>query len=153
MVRHLVALSVVVLLSWSANCAAQTGDPGPVRVGDRWSYDLKDGATGDLRQAYTYVVIEVNDKEIITRSTLKGHENRTQTVVYDLDWGLIDNGVFQYRPSEVGIRKPLQIGKEWRWDVNAINMRDGGAWRTSGVAKVVGQEKITTQEDSRHVSS
>ena len=79
------------------------------------------------------------------RSTLKGHENRTQTVVYDLDWGLIDNGVFQYRPSEVGIRKPLQIGKEWRWDVNAINMRDGGAWRTSGVAKVVGQEKITTQ--------
>jgi hypothetical protein len=41
------------------------------------------------------------------------------------------------------MKKPFQIGKEWRWDVNARNLRDGSAWRTTGVAKVVGQEKVT----------
>ena len=144
MMRYITAIALVCFVFWPGKCAAQSDDPGPVRVGDRWSYDLKDGATGDLRQAYTYVVIEINDKEIITRGTLKGQEQRSQTVVYNLDWGLIDNGTWQYRPSEVSIRKPLQIGKEWRWDVSTKNMRDGSAWRTSGVAKVVGQEKITT---------
>ena len=44
-----VAIGLAALLSWSGHCAAQTADPGPVRVGDRWSYEIKDDATGDLR--------------------------------------------------------------------------------------------------------
>jgi hypothetical protein len=88
-------------------------------------------------------VFEVNDKEIIARVTIKGHENRPQTSIFDLNWGLKDNGVWQYRPSEIAINQPLQVGKEWRWDVNAKNMRDGSGWSTSGVAKVLGQENVT----------
>jgi len=145
MTRHIMAIALVASVFCSGTWAAQSDDPGPVRVGDRWSYDLKDGATGDLRQAFTYVVAEINDREIITRLTPKGHENRTQTVVYDLNWAIVDNGDWQYRPGEVGIKTPLHIGKEWRWDVNAKNMRDGRAFRTTGVVKVVGKEQVTTQ--------
>src|SRR5262249_21353110 len=108
MTRQIMAIALVAALVASVFCsatwAAQSDDPGPVRVGDRWSYDLKDGATGDLRQAFTYVVAEINDREIITRLTPKGHENRTQTVVYDLNWAIVDNGDWQYRPGEVGIK-------------------------------------------------
>src|SRR5262245_23906284 len=128
MLRHLAACSFAALLSWSGNCAAQTADPGPVRVGDRWSYDIKDSATGDLRQAYTLVVFEVNDKEIIGRGTIKGYETRPQTVVYDLNWGAIDNGTWKYRPSELPIRTPLHVGKEWRLEFNSQNMKDGNGW-------------------------
>jgi hypothetical protein len=143
MMRYLPAIVMVTLILWSHYCAAQTDNPGPVRVGDRWSYDLKDTATGDIRQSFTLVVFEVNDKEIIARSIIKGAENRPQTAIFNLDWGIIDNGVWQYRPSEIAMNKPLQVGKEWRYEVNAKNQRDGSVWNTSGVAKVVGQEKVT----------
>jgi hypothetical protein len=138
------ALALIGLLLWAGDARSQTAEPDTVRVGDRWSYDLKDAATGDLRQSFTLVVFEVNGKEIMARAIVKGQELRPQTAVYDLDWGLIDNGTWQYRPSEIGIKKPLHIGKEWRWDVSAKNMRDGSAGRTTGVAKVTGEEKVTT---------
>lgn len=144
MVRYIAAIALVGLVFGADGCAAQVDDPGPVRAGDRWSYDLKDTATGDLRQSFTLVVFEVNDKEITARVTIKGYENRPQTSVFNLNWGLIDNGLWQYRPNEIAINQPLQVGKEWRYDVNAKNMRDGSIWRTSGNAKVAGQEKLTT---------
>src|SRR4029077_12823418 len=54
MFRHLIIISFVFFLP--ELCAAQTPDPGGIRVGDRWSYDIKDGLTGDLRNAITVVV-------------------------------------------------------------------------------------------------
>ena len=143
MMRHIAAIVMVALISWPRYGAAQTDNPGPVRVGDRWSYDLKDTATGDLRQSFTLVVFEVNDKEIIARSIIRGAENRPQTAIFTLNWGVIDNGVWQYRPSEIAMNAPLQLGKEWRYEVSAKNQRDGSVWNTSGLAKVVGQEKVT----------
>jgi len=141
MLRRLVAISLAVLVS--GYCLAQTVDSGAIRVGDRWSYDIKDDLTGDLRQAITVIVVEINDKEITTRVTSRG-TNRPQTTVHDVDWGRIDDGAWKDRPSGIGIRKPLQIGNEWRSDANAINLQSGVAFRASGVAKVVGQQQVTT---------
>jgi hypothetical protein len=143
MLRQLIAVSLAVLFCGSANCAAQTADPGPIRVGDRWSYDVKDDLTGELRHAVTIVVVEVSDKEITARTTLKG-KDRPQTMVFDPDWGRIDDGVWKLSPSGIGIRKPLQVGKEWRSDGNAMNLQSGVPFRASGVAKVAGQEQVTT---------
>src|SRR5437868_4093984 len=67
MLRRLVAISLAVLVS--GYCLAQTINSGAIRVGDRWSYDIKDDLTGDLRQAITVIVVEINDKEITTRVT------------------------------------------------------------------------------------
>jgi hypothetical protein len=139
---RLTAVALALFLLSSGYSEAQTVDPGPIRVGDRWSYDLKDDLTGDLRQAITGVVIEINAKEITTRVTYRG-KDRSQTMVHDLDWGRIDDGAWRLSPSGIGIKKPLQIGKEWRSDANGMHLQSGVPFRASGAAKVVAQEPIT----------
>jgi hypothetical protein len=125
-------------------CAAQAVDPGPIRVGDRWSYDIKDALTGDLRLAVTIVAAEIKEKEITTRTSVRG-KDRPNTIVFNPDWGRIDDGAWKHRPSDLlGIKKPLQIGKQWRAEGNSTNVQTGVAMQTSGLAKVVGQEQITT---------
>jgi hypothetical protein len=125
-------------------CAAQAVDPGPIRVGDRWSHEFKDGLTGDLRQTVTIVVGEINSNEITTRVFVRGRD-RPVTVVFDPGWGRIDDGILKYRPSDLlGVRNPLQVGKEWRSEGNNMNLQTGVAFRTSGFAKVMGQEQVTT---------
>lgn len=139
---RLTTLNLAFLVLLSGYCAAQSIDPGPVRVGDRWSYDIKDDLTGEIRQAITSVVVDTNDKEITTRVSARG-KDRPQTMVFDLDWGRIDDGAWKLRPSGIGIKKPLQIGKEWRSDANGMNLRSGQAFRAIGVAKVAEREQVT----------
>lgn len=124
-------------------CAAQSADPQPILAGDRWTYDIKDTLTGELRRTVTLVVAEINDKEIVTRITTRGKE-RTHTSFFGLDWGRIDDGTWKLRPAGIGIKQPLQIGKERKSESNAVNMQSGLTLRVSGTAKVVGQEQITT---------
>jgi hypothetical protein len=141
--RQLVAISMGVVVAWAGACAAQGADPGPVRVGDRWSYEVKDDVTGDLRHAVTVVVADINDKEITTRVSHRGKDH-PQTIIFNLDWGRIDDTVRKFQPGEPGIKRPLQIGKQWRSDYNMTNLKTGFAFRASAAAKVVGQESVTT---------
>jgi len=143
MLRRPVAISLAIQLLLAGYCAAQPADPGPLRVGDRWSYDIKDELTGDLRHTVTFVVAEITPKEITTRVSVRGRD-RPQTLVYDPDWGRIDNGAWKFRPADIGIRNPLQVGKEWRSEGTATNIQSGVTLRTSGAAKVVGREQVTT---------
>ena len=79
MLIRLIAINLAVLLFFlPVYCMAQTVDPGAVRLGDRWSYDIKDDLTGDLRHAITIVVVEVNEKEITTRATIGARIARKQ---------------------------------------------------------------------------
>jgi len=144
MLRRAITTSLAIQLVLVSYCAAQAVDPEPIRVGDRWSYDIKDALTGDLRLAVTIVAAEINEKEIITRTSVRG-KDRPNTIVFNPDWGRIDDGVWKHRPSDLlGIKKPLQIGKQWRAEGNSTNVQTGVAMQTSGLAKVVGQEQITT---------
>jgi hypothetical protein len=144
MLRRAITTSLAIQLLLVSYCAAQAVDPGPIRVGDRWSYDIKDALTGDLRQAVTIVVGEINEKEITTRTSVRG-KDQPNTMVFDPDWGRIDDGVWKHKPSDLlGIKKPLQIGKQWRAEGNSTNVQTGVVMRTSGSGKVVGQEQITT---------
>jgi hypothetical protein len=143
MLGRIIAKSLAIQLLLVGYCAAQTLDPGPIRVGDRWSYDIKDALTGDLRQATTVVVGEITDKEIISRVSIRGKE-RPQTVTHDLDWGRIDDGAWRLRPPGIGIKQPLQIGKEWRSDANGVHLQSGVTFRAQGIGKVVAQEQVTT---------
>jgi len=143
MLGRAIAKGLAIQLFLVSYCAAQSVDPGPIRVSDRWSYEVKDSLTGDLRPATTVVVGDVNDKEITARITVRGRE-RPHTAIFDPDWGRIDDGSWKLRPPGIGIKKPLQIGKEWRSDANAVNLQSGVTFRAEGVAKVVGQEQVTT---------
>jgi len=143
MLRSFTAIGLALLFLLPGYSQAQSGDPGSIRVGDRWSYEVKDSLTGDLRPAMTVVIGDVNDKEITARVSLRGRD-RPQTMIFDPDWGRIDDGAWKLRPPGIGIKKPLQIGKEWRSDASGINLQSGLTFRANGVAKVVGQELVTT---------
>lgn len=144
--RLLVAVLVATaILWWPEFGIGQTDDPGPVRVGDRWTFEVKDAATGDIRNVFTLVVVDINDKEITTRVSYRG-KDRPRTVIFDPQWAVLDDSVWKNRPAGlVGIRTPLQVGKTWRSETNGTNMQTGTALRSSSIAKVVAQEKITTQ--------
>lgn len=144
MSRRATAIGLTLLLLLPSYSLAQTVDPGPIRVGDQWSYEIKDSLTGDLRPATTVVVGDVTSNEITTRVTVRGTDRPPQTMVYDLDWGRIDDGDWKLRPAGIGLKKPLQIGKEWRSDANGIHLQSGVTFRAEGVAKVVGREQVTT---------
>jgi hypothetical protein len=144
MVRQFAAGMLTVLFLGIGNSFAEdTAAPDDVRVGDRWSYDVKDDATGDLRRVVTFVVIEITDKEITTRVTERG-KDQPHTVVFNREWGRMDNGIWQTRPSGYAIKKPLEVNKEWRNEASARNLKTGVSLRVSAAAKVAAQEKITT---------
>jgi hypothetical protein len=144
MIRQFVAGVLTVLFLGIGNSfAEETAAPDDVRVGDRWSYDVKDDATGDLRRAITYVAIESTDKEITTRVMERG-KDQPNTVVFNRDWGRIDNGTWQTRPSGYGIKKPLEVDKEWRNEANLKNLRTGVTLHASAAVRVAAPEKITT---------
>ena len=130
-----VAISLAVQLLLAGYCVAQTVNPGAVRVGDRWTYDVKDDLTGDLRYAMTVVVGEINDREITTRVSFRGRDRPPLTMAYDLDWGRIDDGAWKLRPSGIGIQKSLQVGKEWRSDSNATSLQSGATCVQTGLQK------------------
>jgi hypothetical protein len=143
MLRGIAAAVLAAIVFASGAAGAQQVDPGAVRVGDRWSYDVKDGATGDLRHAITIVVVDVTDKEIATRISVAGTD-RPRTFIFAHDWGRVDDSLWQFQPPEIGIMTPLSLGKEWRAETGAKNLKTGSSLHGSGVAKVTGAEKITT---------
>ncbi len=137
-------------LIWSAfflgsgqQAKAQNADLAGVLRGDRWEYEVTDEITGDVTQATSVFVISVSDTEIQTRATSRAM--RPNQIVYDRNWNRIDDDIWKYKPSDgAGIRMPLEVGKEWRFASNAVQMQNGVTVSTAGQSKVIAQEKITT---------
>jgi hypothetical protein len=134
-----------VVLGTVHQAAAQTADVTGVMAGDRWTYEVTDEITGDVKQTMTVAVVSVSENEIVTRVTERGIERPLQ-FVYDRNWNRLDDDIWKYRPSDgSGIPAPLEMGKEWRFDSKATHFQSGTAQRITGRAKVVAQEKITTE--------
>jgi hypothetical protein len=143
-VLHLIAAIGLGCILLSGDSSAQTAEPIPVRVGDRWTYESKDAATGEIRNVYTVVVAEITDKEITTRVSARGMD-RPNTVILDRYWGGIDNGTWKVQPAGIALVKPpLQVDKEWRGQFSSTNVQTGVSLNSSGVARVVASEKVTT---------
>jgi len=137
------------LLVWlgSFEALAQVADVAGVLPGDRWSYEVTDEITGDVKLVTAVVVLDVSETEINTRVTARGTGNRQ--IVYDRGWNRVDDSVWKYRPSDgSGIQGPLQVGKEWRFESRATHFQNGTAMNISGQSKVTGQQKITTSAGS-----
>jgi hypothetical protein len=73
-----------------------------------------------------HVIAGINQKEI----TIRG-KDRPRTVITGPDWGRIDDGAWRLRPPGIGIKKPLQIGKEWKSDSNGIHLQSGLTFRAT----------------------
>lgn len=134
MVRGIVAAALAAIVFTYGAARAQQANPGAVRVGDRWSYDVKDGATGDLRQAITIVVVDVTDKEINARISVAG-KGQPRTFIFAHDWGRIDDSLWQFQPHEIGINTPLNVGKEWRAETGTKNLKTGSSLHAQALRK------------------
>jgi hypothetical protein len=148
-VRTVLALWTSLILCASAQQAwAQTTDLAGVLPGDRWSYDITDEITGDLKQTTSIVVLSVSDAEINTRVTNRGAPRPIQ-IAFDRGWNRLDDEVWRYKPSDgTGLQMPLLLGKEWRFESQASNFHNGTTLSSAGQAQVVAQEKITTPAGS-----
>jgi hypothetical protein len=123
---------------------AQSPDLAGVLPGDRWTYDVTDEITNDLKSTMTVVVVDVSEKEINTRVSSRGAP-RPRQVVFDSAWSRIDDDLWKFAPSDgSGIQLPLQVGKEWRFEGNGENFQNGTTVRSSGQSKVTAQEKVST---------
>lgn len=136
------ALLAVVVFAFGA-AEAKDAAKVDVRVGDRWSYELKDAATGDLRNSATIVVVGVTDKEINTQITM-ANKDRPLTYIYGHDWGRIQDSQWKFQPPEGGFKLPLKVGAEWRAETAAMHLHNGNSLQGSSVDKVLGEEKMTT---------
>jgi hypothetical protein len=142
-IKWLLAFLPLAFATFSA-ATAQMADVAAVLPGDRWVYEVKDEITGDLKSTTTIVVLDVSDSEINTRLSVRG-VGRPQQVVFDRSWNRVDDSIWKYRPSDgTGIRAPLQVGKDWRFENNATHFQNGTALSTTGQSKVVSEEKLTT---------
>jgi hypothetical protein len=140
------SLLVLLLLTYCTvgEASAQVADVAAVLPGDRWVYEVKDEISGDLKSTNTVVVLDVSEGEINTRVSVRGAA-RPQQIVFDGSWNRIDDSIWKYKPSDgTGVKKPLQVGKEWRFENNATHFQNGTALSTTGQSKVVGEEKVTT---------
>jgi hypothetical protein len=122
---------------------AQVADIAGVLPGDRWVYEVTDEVTGDIKQTTTVVVLDVSEKEINTRMSIRGAGPRQ--VVFDRGWSRIDDSLWKYTPSDgTGVKMPLRVGQDWRFDSKATSFQSGTAMSVNGQSKVVGTERLTT---------
>jgi len=140
-----VAVIVGLAVGWPHLLVAQSseGADGPVKVGDRWVYEIRDEITGYLKGGYTDMVTEVSPREIILNRTSR--EADSVLITFDRDWDAIDNLLWKFEPNNgQGIRLPLTLGKTWQAEFDAKNLDTGVTYRGTNSSKVVGREPITT---------
>jgi hypothetical protein len=139
-------LSIVAAALWPCVLAAQSPEApnAGVQVGDRWVFDRSDEMTGFPKDTYTRIVTAVSEKEIITNFYVRGNSANT-IMIFDRDWGLIDNSTVKYKPNNgQGIQLPLAVGKSWRAEYDEKNNNTGANMHGSAISRVTAQESLTT---------
>jgi hypothetical protein len=146
--------SVAVIVGVAAVCphplVAQSSEEasGPVKVGDRWVYEIRDESTGYPKGGYTDMITEVSPREIILNRTFREPvygSPESVLITFDRDWDAVDNLLWKFEPNNAqGIRLPLTLGKTWQAEFDAKNLDTGAIYRGTSSSKVVGREPTTT---------
>jgi hypothetical protein len=132
----------------SSPAAEQPNSPEPMeeaQLGDRWTYEIRDDISGDVKSTITNTVTDVTASEISTRLAQLGNSNSGYQT-FDRSWNMMDNGTWRYTPNDgTGIRAPLTVGKTWSFKSTDVNSTAGFSVKRTGTSKVVGQESVTTR--------
>jgi hypothetical protein len=133
---------VLLLLAMPAVVRAdQPAGPPDVHVGDRWTFQQRDGLTDDLQGEFTRRVVTVSPTEITVVQQIKG---RTGQMVnyFSRDWNLEDNGATKYEPSTMSLHMPMKIGDAWQGQYKSRALANGFTSVCHVSAKVVAHETI-----------
>jgi hypothetical protein len=116
-----------------------------VQLGDRWTYEVRDEITGEIKSTITNTVTDVSASEIGIRLDVLGKPNSGYHT-YDRSWNMMNNGTWRYTPNDGGgIKPPLAVGKAWPVKSTDLNSTAGYSLKRSGTSKVVAQENVTTR--------
>ena len=142
------ALSVQTAASQSPPAVESPGGPEPMeeaQLGDRWTYELRDEITGEVKSTITNTVTDVSAAEISIRTGILGNST-SGYLTYDRSWNATMNGAWRYSPNDgTGARAPLTVGKTWPIKATDSNSTAGVSWKRTGTAKVAAQESVTTR--------
>ena len=156
----LARLAMAVAFAVAGGCAAfadddtKPSDPNPpvnpkieVSRGDRWTYELRDDITDELKTILDFAVTDVTDSEIDTRVRFTNAMTNAETngvQVFDPRWRLKDNGVATYRPAleHGGIPADIQVGKTWPYSYEMSRINPPANFKFVGKAKVESWERV-----------
>lgn len=114
-------------------------------LGDRWTYEVRDEITGNLKFTSTQLVTDVTPNEISIRIETLGNPG-AGFYVYDHLWNLKVSPNWKYTPNDgLGIKVPLKVGSTWKFQGNDQFPSKGVNYQRVGTSKVVGEESITTK--------
>jgi len=145
-------LAFALLLSGCAAPLSQvppTGMPASVpapeiRVGDSWTYRVRDGFTGMPRENQRNEVVKVGGDRVEVAGTI---ERGDGVQVYDRAWRWLKRPAtnlqtFEYNPAYQAFAFPLAPGKRWRERLMATDPADGRRFPVWIDGVVLGWERV-----------
>jgi len=154
------SLAMAVAFAIAGGCAAfadddtKPSDPNPpvnpkveVSRGDRWTYEVRDDITDELKTILDFAVTDVTDSEIDTRARYTNTATNAETnsvQVFDPNWRMKDNGGATFRPGndQTGIPTDLQVGKTWPFHFDMVRINPPANFRFVGKATVESWERV-----------
>ena len=146
-------LTAVLLLSACAAPLPQTPPSGvsaqvpapQIRVGDEWTYTVRDGFTGLPRPTERHRVAEARGDQLIVAVTRDGIAEEFQ--IYDARWNWIKRPatnmqVFEYQPAYQALAFPLAAGANWHATSTATDPATGKRFPVRIDGTVLGWERV-----------
>jgi hypothetical protein len=141
-VSGLPASLLAIFLAFPGGLRAESPATLPdVHVGDRWTFQQRDGLTDDVQAEFTRRVVTVSPAEITAVQQQKGRPG--QSVLYfTREWNLEDNGVIKYDPSPLVLHFPMKSGDTWQGQYKSRTLANGFTLVCQSVSKVAAHETI-----------
>lgn len=146
-------LSALLLLAGCATPLPQTPPPGvpaqvpapEIRVGDEWTYSVRDGFTGLDRGSQRYRVTEAGSDRIVIAVSREGAGDEIH--VYDRQWNWLRRPAtnlqaFAYSPAYQAFAFPLAAGRTWKARLTATDPADGRRFPLTIDGAVLGWERV-----------
>jgi hypothetical protein len=127
---------------WALLAGAEEVGRPDIKVGDSWTYQFKDGLTGELKGTASFTVYEVTDTQIHQKAQIKLKVPVNRVEVVDRQLNLLDNSVYQWKPSTGYFKFPLKVGNQWTQQYEATAISNKSKTRHEIASKVVAFEKI-----------
>ena len=141
-------------ISGCVSVGGTAGPPAPApvwRVGDRWTYNARDGFRVPVTWTETHEVIAVAAGGIDVRVTLRGDTINTVRTERLLSPGVVASGaVFNndetrdFAPPLERYRFPLTFGGTWTQNLRNLNTANGLQTQINRFVRVGGFEKVVT---------
>jgi hypothetical protein len=114
-------------------------------VGDRWTYEVRDEISRELKYTVTYTITELTPSEVAVRVQSEPYSQGDGILVFDRSWNQKHNPSWTFSPNDGrGIKMPLTVGNTWKFSGDQRRTGYGTTFKSVGTSKVVGMESITT---------